>query len=103
MADIKQAHECYSKEEIRRQIDRVDAELIRLFAERMEYVKEITKFKEDTSEEIIAEDRKQQVIKQRSEWADKLGLDKEMYAKLFTMLLEHNISLEFKMVKNRKK
>jgi chorismate mutase len=103
MENCKKAVECNSKEEIRHQIDLVDAELIRLFAVRTEYVREITKFKDNSAEEIIAEERKQQVIKLRSEWAEKMGLNKEIYAKLFTMLLEHNISLEFEIVNNKKK
>jgi isochorismate pyruvate lyase len=103
MVSFKKAEECKSKEEIRQQIDLVDAELIKLFAERTEYVREITKFKHNTTKEIIAEERKQLVIEQRSEWAEKLGLNKEFYAKLFKMLLEHNISLEFEIFENEKK
>jgi isochorismate pyruvate lyase len=103
MTNYKKAKDCKSKEEIRLQIDRVDAELVRLFAERTEFVREITKFKDNTAEEIIAEERKQQVIRQRSEWAEALGLDKEVYAKLFTMLLEHNISIEFDIFNDVKK
>jgi isochorismate pyruvate lyase len=101
--DYKKAKDCNSKEEIRQQIDRVDCELIKLFAERTDYVREITKFKHFTSDEIIAEERKRLVIKQRSEWAEEYGLNKEIYARLFTLLLEHNITLEFEIFKNEEK
>jgi chorismate mutase len=99
MANFKKAKECQSKEEIRHEIDQIDAELVRLFAKRTEYVREITKYKTNNADEIVDENRKQQVIKQRSEWAEKLGLDKNVYAQLFTLLLEHNISLEFELLK----
>lgn len=101
--DLIKAEDCLSKEEIRQQIDQVDAELVRLFAKRAEYVRGITKFKENTVDEIVAEERKQQVIQQRSEWAGNFGLDKEFYAQIFKMLLEHNISLEFEMLKSEPK
>jgi len=102
MTNLKNAGECSSIEEVRHQIDLVDAELVRLFAKRTEYVKEITKFKSNNPDEIIAEERKQHVIQQRSEWAEQLGLDKNMYAYLFKTLIEHNISIEFELLKNEK-
>jgi isochorismate pyruvate lyase len=99
ITNLKKTGECDSIEEVRQQIDRIDAELVRLFAERTNYVKEITRFKSNKPEEIIAEERKQLVIKQRSEWAEKLGLDKRVYAHLFKTLIEHNISIEFDLLK----
>lgn len=101
--DFKRADKCRSKEEIREQIDRVDARLIELFAERYGYVKEITKFKENTADEIIASERRQKVISQRSEWAEKLGLDRAFFADLFTQLIEHNTKLEFEILDNKVK
>ncbi len=92
--------DCNSKEEIRTQIDKIDLELIKLFALRYDFVKEIVKYKEKTLVEIVAEDRKKQVIEQRSEWAEKLGLDKETYANIFRFLLEHNISKEIEIARN---
>jgi len=99
MTNFKQANECRSKEEIRHEIDKIDAELVRLFAKRSEYVREITKYKNNNAIEIVAEERKQQVIKQRSEWAEQLGLDKKVYAHLFKTLIEHNTSIEFELLK----
>jgi len=99
MTNLKKAGECSSIDEVRHQIDLVDAELVRLFAKRTDYVKEITKFKNNNPDEIIAEERKQLVIKQRSEWAEQLGLDKSVYAHLFKTLIEHNISIEFELLK----
>lgn len=85
---------CSSKEEIRAQIDRIDFELIKLFSLRYDFVKEIVKYKEKNVTDIVAEDRKTLVIKQRSEWAEEMGLDKKTFAEIFRILLESNINKE---------
>lgn len=90
---------CKSISEVREQIDIIDHELIRLFAIRYEYVKSIVKFKEKTTEAIVAEKRKDHVIEQRSEWANECGLDKETFAEIFKILIDHNISKEFEILK----
>ncbi|MDA3927832.1 MAG: chorismate mutase [Prolixibacteraceae bacterium] len=101
MSKSKKACNCKSKEEVREQIDLIDQELIHLFAKRYEFVKEIVKFKEKTEDAIIAQDRKEKVINQRSIWAVKKGLDKEAYAKLFRLLIDHNISKEMEILNNK--
>ena len=98
MSEFRKACNCKSKEEVREQIDLIDKELIHLFAKRYEFVKEIVKFKEKTEDAIIANDRKEMVINQRSDWALKNGLDKEAYAQLFRMLVDHNISKEMEIL-----
>ena len=98
----KSANECQSIEDVRQQIDLIDQELVRLFAKRQEYVKEVVKYKAKTEEAIIAAERKEFVIKQRSDWAKDHGLDKKAYAKLFRLLVEHNIEKEMEMINESK-
>ncbi len=92
--------ECTSKEEIRIEIDQIDREIIRLFSLRSEYVHEIVKFKTD-EESVIAIDRKELVIKQRSEWANAVGLDKQTFEDIYNRLLQQNISEELILLKNK--
>jgi isochorismate pyruvate lyase len=89
-------------EEIRNQIDLIDQEIIRLFAQRSDYVHEIVKYKTD-EESVIAIDRKEMVIKQRSEWAESLGLNKDTFRDLYTRLLQQNISEELQLLKEKSK
>lgn len=103
MDKVKKACDCKTIEEIRKQIDTIDLELIQLFAKRYEYVKEIVKFKEKSVDAIIAEERKQQVIGQRSKWAEESGLDRDTYARIFTELIDHNISKELEIFKETNK
>ena len=97
---IKSPSECNSKEEIRQQIDAIDKEIISLFAKRFEYVGEIVKFKNDV-ESVVAQERKDQVIKERGEWAEKHGLDKNTFEQIYRFLVDHNIGKELEILENR--
>ena len=92
--------ECTSKEEIRNQIDFLDKEIIRLFGIRFQYVSEIVKFKTD-AESVVAQDRKNEVIKQRGEWAAEQGLDKATFQQIFQFLIDHNIGKELEILGER--
>lgn len=96
---IKSPSECTCKEEIRQQIDQIDKEIIALFGQRFQYVSEIVKFKND-AESIVAQDRKDHVIKQRGEWAENHGLDKETFQQIFRFLVDHNIGKELEILEN---
>ena len=85
--------ECNGIEEIRNQIDQIDQEIIRLFAQRSNYVHEIVKYKTD-EESVISIERKELVISQRAEWAVAAGLNKQTFQDIYTRLLQQNISEE---------
>ncbi len=96
----KSPSECCNKDEIRNQIDKIDKEIISLFALRFQYVSEIVKFKSDV-ESVVAQDRKDEVIMQRGEWAAELGLDMETFQQIYRVLVDHNISKELEILKER--
>ena len=73
--------------------------MVKLFAKRTEFVKEIVKFKEKSPNAIVSEDRQTHVIKQRSEWAEEFGLNRDVYEQIFRKLVEHNISIEMDLMK----
>jgi chorismate mutase len=89
--------ECVNKDDIREQIDLIDQQIIRLFAQRFQYVKEIVKFKRD-AESVVAQDRKNHVIQQRGEWAEANGLDNETFQQIYRLLVDHNISKEMEIL-----
>ena len=86
---------CDNIQEIRDAIDMIDQEILQLFAQRLEYVKEIVKFKSGDEEGIIARERKEQVLKQRKKWAEDRGLDAEMMEEVFRLLIDRNIQIQF--------
>lgn len=97
----KKPSECISKDEIRHQIDIIDKEIIALFALRFQYVSEIVKYKND-AESVVAQDRKDHVIKVRGEWAENHGLDKDTFEQIYRFLVDHNIGKELEILERSK-
>ncbi|OIP82725.1 MAG: hypothetical protein AUK44_07050 [Porphyromonadaceae bacterium CG2_30_38_12] len=97
---VKTPAECVDKNEIRQQIDRIDKEIITLFALRFQYVNEIVKFKSD-AESVVAQDRKNEVISLRGEWAQAQGLDKCTFEAIFKCLIDYNIKKELEILNRR--
>lgn len=98
---VKTPSECTCKEDIRAQIDTIDQEIIALFGQRFQYVSEIVKYKND-AESVVAQDRKEHVIKVRGEWAENHGLDKETFQQIFRFLVDHNIGKELEILQMKK-
>jgi len=95
MKSLIKPQACDNIQEIRDAIDVIDQEILELFAQRHEYVKEIVKFKSGDEEGIIARERKELVLKQRREWAEEKGLDAEMMEEIFRLLIDKNIQIQF--------
>jgi isochorismate pyruvate lyase len=94
MGPAKKPEACENIQDIRNAIDEIDQEIIHLHALRDSYVREIVKFKAD-DEGIIARERKAQVLQQRKAWAAEKGLDPELFEKLFGLIIEKNIQIQF--------
>ena len=94
---------CDNIEEIRDSIDLIDQEILHLFAKRLEYVKEIVKFKIADEEAIIARERREVVLNQRKEWAEEKGLDPELMEKVFKLLIDKNIQIQLDIYKSNSK
>ena len=99
--NLKQPEECNSPEEIRNEIDKIDAQIISLFSVRHRYVEEIVKFKNNPNE-IVASDRKEHVIRQRCEWAASHGLNAKTFKQIYTLLIENNIQHEMELLTRKK-
>jgi chorismate mutase len=97
---LKNPAECNNKEEIRAQIDKIDKEIIKLFALRFQYVNEIVKYKSNV-ESVVASERKNHVIRVRGEWAEEQGLDKETFEQIYRYLLDYNIGKELEILNKR--
>jgi chorismate mutase len=52
-------------------------------------------------ESVVAQERKDQVIKERGEWAEKHGLDKDTFEQIYRFLVEHNIGKELDILEKR--
>lgn len=87
----KKASECLSLEEVRKEIDTIDQQIIQLLADRFEYVKTVVKYRNPAQPEVADRVRFENVIKQRGKWASNLGLDANSIEKVYRELIEYYI------------
>ncbi len=96
---MKNPESCKSIEEVREAIDEIDYQIMKLFSQRYDFVKEIVKFKTDEAS-VIAESRQKEVIEKRREWAVELGLNPDLFEDIFWTLMRYNVTKELEILKN---
>lgn len=84
---------CSSLEEVRSNIDRIDTEIIKLIAERTEYVRQASSFKESQNE-TNALNRVDDIFQKVSEKAIEYGADPDMILSLYTEMISCFINME---------
>lgn len=90
--------ECETITDVRNEIDNIDREIIGLLYHRFQYVKEVVKYKEPTSDAIEASDRRTSMLQTRREWAEQVGLSPDVVEDLFDRLVAYFISEEKKIM-----
>lgn len=90
---MKSAAECTSLAEVRTAIDTLDRELLTLLGRRAAYVHAAARFKTDAAS-VRAPDRVQAMLEQRRAWALEEGLDPDVVAELFSLLVTYFIRRE---------
>jgi isochorismate pyruvate lyase len=85
---------CASLEDVRREIDRIDEEIVALIGRRAHYVKVAARFK--TSEQhVAAPDRQAAMLAVRRQWAEREGLDpaliEDLYRRLVAWFIQHEL------------
>jgi len=96
---MKNPEDCKSIEEIRELIDVIDYQIMKLYSDRYEFVKEIVKYKTD-EESVIAANRQKEVIEKRRKWARELGLNPDLFEEMFWTLIRYNVQKELEILKN---
>ncbi len=96
---MKNPESCKNIEEIREAIDGIDYQIMKLYSQRYEFVKEIVKFKTDEAS-VIAKNRQAEVIVKRREWAVELGLNPDLFEDIFWTLMRYNVKKELEILKN---
>ena len=88
-----QPAECRTREDIRREIDSIDRQLIALLASRFGYVERMAEIKQDPSEARI-DARVNDVLEKVTSLAGRSGLDVDLIGDLWTRLMDWNIAWE---------
>lgn len=86
---------CSSIEEVRANIDRIDDDIIRLLAERTEYVKQAASFKK-SEDGVRAADRVEAVIKKVREKALEYGASPDIAETVYRNMISGFIDMELK-------
>lgn len=100
LLQMKDPQNCENIVEIRKAIDEIDHQIMKLYSQRYEFVKEIVKFKTDETS-VIAEDRQEEVIAQRRAWAIELGLNPDLFEKIYWTLMRFNVQKELEILRNQ--
>jgi chorismate mutase len=81
-------------EQIRQILDSMDAEVVDLIGKRMELVAKLGKIKGDNNMPIYQADRWREIVKSRTNWGEKNGLDAEFMLNLFELIHDKSIKTQ---------
>lgn len=88
--------------ELRKKIDKVDKELVKMLAKRFTLTKEVGEYKKSCNLKALAEKREKRIFKTREKWAKELDLDPILIKKIFTMVIKE-VKKNHQKIKNGKK
>jgi isochorismate pyruvate lyase len=92
---------CNSLDEVRQEIDRVDLELVKLIAERAQYVHQVVNFK-NTADDIKVPKREEQVISKVKQYASELGVSERIVEAVYRTMMAEFVQEELKIISTRK-
>ena len=97
---MKLPHECQNIEEIRREIDDLDHQIIRLIAKRISYIKAIIRYK-NSADDVKAKERHAAVITERRSFAENLELDPDVIENIYQVMMDYSIKIQLALLKNK--
>lgn len=92
---------CSSLEELRKEIDKIDKDIVYLLIKRGEYVKQASRFKKN-EKLIVDPHRIEEIIKNVSTYAKELGSDFKFIEKTYGYLIKEFIEMEEKTFNEKK-
>jgi len=95
-----EARKAASLQEVRDAIDAIDAEIIRLFGNRTNYVHQAVNFKKH-ADDVPAPERYAQVMRQRRAWAQEAGLNPDIVEEMYRLLIDNYIQEELEIMRRR--
>jgi len=93
---------CNSLEEVRKEVDRIDAKLIDLISQRSHYIRQAASFKESVAE-VKTEERIDFILTKVRHRAIELGVSPNMISELFEIMIDEMVETEIAELKNRNK
>lgn len=71
----------------RSQLDKVDQQLLETLAQRLEINREIRRYKADQQLPVVDASREQELLQNRKQYAEQIGVDPELTEELFKQIL----------------
>lgn len=90
---MKSPEQCDDLDEVRRVIDVLDREIVRLIGRRAGYVKRASHFKTDEAS-VRAPERQKAMLAERRKWAEEEGLVPDVVEELYKNLIRHFVARE---------
>ncbi|MBU0648055.1 chorismate mutase [Patescibacteria group bacterium] len=75
----------------RKEIDRIDGEILKLLVERMRVVEKIGEYKRKARKDIVDLERLSEMLQFRKVLAGELGLEEELVERLFEMIHDFSV------------
>lgn len=89
-------------EQLRKDIDSVDRDLVESLSARQQIIKEIGDFKKENGISVLQLDRWKKIINSRPLWGDDLGLSKEYIEELYKLIHTESIKIQNEISKEDK-
>lgn len=86
-------------EMLRKRIDDIDAEILRMLSERMKVVAEVSKVKKQNNISVLQINRWNKLLEERMRQAEKLCLDKSFVKDVFEQIHKESVNLQDRMIK----
>lgn len=87
--------------DFRNMIDEIDEELMNILKKRMHVIEEIGRYKKEQRITIFQLERWQEILRSRSQWAEKIGIPRAYAEKLCQLLHEESIRIQTEIMNNR--
>ena len=97
---MKLPQECSSIEDVRREIDSIDNEIIGLIGKRFAFIREIIKYK-NNAEDVVAKKRYNTVIARRRELAAMYQLNPDVIENIYRIMMDYFIKEQFELLKKK--
>jgi isochorismate pyruvate lyase len=97
---MKLPQDCNSIEDVRREIDNIDNEIIGLIGKRFSFIREIMKYK-NNAEDVYARERYNTVIARRRELAMTYQLNPDVIENIYRILMDYFIKEQFVLLKKK--
>ena len=99
MTELTKPGDCNSMDELRHQIDKLDVKIIKLLANRSEFIDRATELKKSNGMPARIPERIESVVSNARNAAEELDLDADLVEKIWRILIDWSIQREAEIIR----